>query len=117
VLSIKGIGIIVGVVALITAVPQVSQSAGIVYTSSDLSDVPTIGDLLDENPEDISDIPFTPACGDLVKFYRTLDSIIPTKSLPQDQQDEIEKMEKGIARYMACEEYFKGLKFELWSAK
>jgi hypothetical protein len=79
------------------------------YATSELSNVPTIGDILNEEPPDEM---FYPQCGDLVKFYRTLDEIIATKSLPADQQNYIEKMERGIVRTTACEEYFKGLKFE-----
>ncbi|HEX5976395.1 MAG TPA: hypothetical protein VFY68_03910, partial [Nitrososphaeraceae archaeon] len=46
------------------------------------SDVLVIGDILGGESEEI---PFYPACGDLVKFYRTLDEIIATKELPANQ--------------------------------
>jgi hypothetical protein len=73
-----------------------------------------IGDILGGESEEI---PLYPAWEDLVKFYRTLDEIIATKELPANQHDFLQQMEVRLANTMGCQEYFKGLDFELFTPK
>ena len=63
------------------------------------------------------EIPLYPACRDLVKFYRTLNEIIATKEFPANQHDFLQQMEVGLVNTMGCQEYFKGLDFELFTPK
>ena len=78
--------------------------------------VPVLSDMLGENNTDY-EIPFIPQCQDLVKFYRTLDKLIPMDQLPTNESDFIEQMEEGFIRLQSCGEYFRGLEFELFSVK
>jgi hypothetical protein len=79
------------------------------------NDVPVLTDMLGENGTDI--VPFIHQCQDLVKFYKTLDKLIPAEQLPANESDFIEQMEEGFIRQQACGEYFRGLEFELFSVK
>jgi hypothetical protein len=46
-----------------------------------------------------------------------LDEIIATKELPADQHDFLQQMEVGLVNTMGCQEYLKGLDFELFTPK